>query len=642
MTAAIAFKRLGIVIAAVILAGCAVLGALSLLIPAETVRDAVKAEIRAVTGLDLSLRGDAAVSLFPTGFISFADVTLGDEAKPALAADHLTARLRFFPLLAGRIEIADVALVHPHIAVEFGEDGHSNWAALIDTLARALGPKANRPDLTASFSEIRITEGTIAVRDHRYGTNEVLRDVDLALAWPSISKSFAATGHFVWHDQPVDANIGLIDFAAALAGDRSGIKIRLSSTPFKLAFEGAMSMRPTLKIEGTVAADSTSLRDSLRWAGFKPPTGGGLGRFALKAKTNISSGSIALSTVNVELDGNSAEGVLTFAADGRQTLQGTLAAEDLDLTPYISTIRLLTNSERDWNRGPLTLDGLSGLDLDLRLSAAHITLARAKLGRTAVVANSSGGKLTVTIGEAQAFGGILKGAFSLAASNAGADVKSQFQFTDVDLQNSLSELFNFRRIDGRGNMNVVLDASGGSMLALTRTMNGSVNLIGREGNLVGLNVEQLLRRLERRPLSGAGDFRTGKTPFEKLTVNLKITQGTVTVDDLRVEGSKIRLGLAGSASIPSREFDLHGVAALVATTATDAPPAFELPFVVQGPWDDPIMLPDTQALIMRSPAAMPLLDAAKSRITRDTVRSAIERLTGSAPAATPAVPQAPK
>ena len=67
----------------------------------------------------------------------------------------------------------------------------------------------------------------------------------------------------------------------------------------------------------------------------------------------------------------------------------------------------------------------------------------------------------------------------------------------------------------------------------------------------------------------------------------------------------MRLGLAGSASIPARDFDLRGVAALVAATAADAPPAFELPFVVQGPWDDPILLPDTQSLISRSPAAAP-------------------------------------
>jgi AsmA protein len=629
VTAATGFKRLGIAIAAVVLASFAALGAMALLIPVDTVRDAAKAEIRSVTGLDLVLRGDVAVSLFPTGSISFANVTLGDDAKPVLAADRLTARLRFFPLFAGRVEIADVSLVRPRINVSFDRDGHSNWASLVDALARALGPKANRPAGATSFTEIRINDGTIAVQDATRGINETFNNVELALAWPFISKSFAATGRVVWHDEPIDAAITLTDFAAALAGDRSGMKIRLAGAPVKFAFEGNWSTRPTLQIEGTLAADAPSLRETLRWAGLKPLSGGGFGRFALKAKTNVSGGTIALSTVNVELDGNVAEGVLAFATDGRQTLQGTLAAGELDLTPYVATIRLLTSNERDWNRVPLVIDGLTGVDLDLRLSAANITLGRAKLGRTAVAANLRGGKLLVTIGESQAFGGVLKGSMALAASDVGAEFKSQLQFTDVDLEKCLGDIFQFRRIDGRGDMAVAIDATGTSVLAMTRTLNGTANLSGRDGSLVGWNVEQLLRRLERRPLSGTGDFRNGRTPFEKLTADFKITEGIATVESVILEGSKVRLGLAGSASIPARDFDLHGIASLAAAS-TDTAPAFELPFVVQGPWDDPILLPDTQALIQRSPAASPLLNAVRNRNTRDTVRSAIERLTGGA------------
>ena len=513
MTAATGFKRLGIAIAAVILTVIAALGVLALLIPADSVREAVKTEIRTVTGLDVSLRGAADVSLFPSGSISFANVALGDGDEPVLAAERLAARLRFFPLFTGRIEIADVVLIRPRINVLVGQDGRSNWSGLIDSLARTLDPKASRPGHATSFSEIRVASGTIVVKDASRGVTETLTDVNMALAWPSISKSFAATGWFAWNGESVDATIALTDFAAALVGDRTGVKVRLSGVPMKAAFEGSVSLRPTLKIDGTLAADATSLRDTLRWAGLKPLTGGGFGRFALKAKTNVSGGTIALSAVNVELDGNTAEGVLTFATDGRQTLQGTLAANELNLTPYISTVRLLTSNERDWNRVPISLDGLTGFDLDLRLSAARVVIARAKLGRTAIAANLRGGKFTATIGEAQAFGGILKGTFGLAASDRGADFRSQLTFTDVDLENCLTDLFNFKRIEGRGNLALNVDASGASVLALTRGMNGTASLTGRQGSLTGLNVEQLLRRLERRPLSGTGDFRTGRTPF---------------------------------------------------------------------------------------------------------------------------------
>ena len=145
----------------------------------------------------------------------------------------------------------------------------------------------------------------------------------------------------------------------------------------------------------------------------------------------------------------------------------------------------------------------------------------------------------------------------------------------------------------------------------------------------GLNVEQLLRRLERRPLSGGGEFRSGRTPYDKITVALKVNQGTVTVEDVKIEGAAVVLALAGSASIPARELDLKGTAALVAPPKPGAAP-FELPFIVQGSWDDPIMLPDPEALIRRSGAAAPLLNAVRERRDRDSVRSAIDRLTGRA------------
>jgi len=628
LTAATGLKRLGIILLALIAGGLAVLTTAGYLISADTVRQQVIAEIRSVTGLEPVLRGKASVSLFPTGSVSFADVVFGDALQPALVAERLTARLRFFPLLIGRVEIADVSLDHPRIAIEFQSNGQSNWSALMEALTRS----QTATQRLAAFSEMRIDGGTVVIHDETRKINETLYGVEFSLAWPSISKSFGATGHFIWHDAPVDASFTLADFPAALVGNRSGLKLRASGIPMKAAFEGAISLKPTLKIEGTLAADAASLRNAMVWLGQKPLPGGGFGRFAIKAKTNVVGGTIGLSNVNVELDGNSAEGVLTFAADGRQTLQGTLAADALDLTPYVSTVRLLTANERAWNNGRITLDGLAGLDLDLRLSAGSVVVSNAKLGRTAIAANLRGSHLAITVGEAQAFGGVIKGSLGLANLSEGIDVKSQLQFTDVDLESCLGQLFGLRRLEGKGNITLLVEGAGDSVLALTHTLNGTANLVGTNGALIGLNVEQLLRRLERRPLSGGGEFRSGRTPYDKLAVALKVAQGTVSVEDVKVEGATVTLALAGSASIPARELDLKGTAALVTPPRPGTAP-FELPFIVQGSWDDPIMLPDAEALIRRSGAAAPLLDAVRDRRARDSVRSAIERLTGGTPAA---------
>lgn len=626
MIAASGLKRLGFAL----LAACTVAAGLfvgaNILISAESVRQQALREIRAATGLEPVLRGPANVAVFPTGSVSFDDVILGDAEHPALTAERLTARLRFFPLLRGRVEIADVSLDRPTIAVDIAESRQTNWSGLIDALARSQRPGAAR---ATTLSEMRIEDGTVVVRDRLRKTEEKLLHVDFSLAWPSISKSFGATGRFVWHEEPIDASVTLADFPAALVGNRTGIKVRLAGNPIKAAFEGAISVSPTLKVEGTLAADAASLRNTLIWAGQKPLPGSGFGRFTIKAQANIVGGMIGLSGVNVELDGNAAEGVLTFATDGRQTLQGTLAADKLDLTPYVSTMRLLTANQRAWNDTRISLDGLNGVDLDLRLSAARVTAANATLGRTAIAANLRNGHLVFTIGEAQAYGGLIKGSLTLAGFGQGIDLKSQFQFVDVDLETSLDQLFGLKRLEGKGTMSLAVEGVGESVLEVTRTLQGDATLIGQSGALAGLDVEQLLRRLERRPLSGGGDFRTGKTPYDKIAVELKIQKGTATIDNVKIEGTTVRLGLAGTASIPDRELDLKGTAMLVTASRPNAQP-FELPFIVQGSWDDPIMLPDPEALIRRSGAAAPLLNAVRGRSTSDQVRSVIDRLTGGA------------
>jgi len=629
LTAATGLRRLAIAVAAVVTAVFGTLVGLSFLIPATSVRDAVTKEIHAVTGLDPILRGDMAVSLFPSGTVSFHNLMLGDDrtGEPAVVADELSARLRYFPLLLGRVEIADVTLVRPRINVTFLADGRTNWSGLIESLAHALEPN---PERTMSFSEIGIQNGTVTVHDVQKGFTDRLEDVEFQIAWPSISRSFGANGHFSWRGEPVEASLSLADFLAALTGQRSGVKVRASAAPLKLAFDGAASYQPTLKIEGTLGVESPSLRDAMRWtAGNKVPFGG-FGRFSMRAQSTVAGGTVSLANVNVELDGNSAEGALTLSIDGHRMVQGTLALEALDITPYVGGIRLLSAAERNWDRLPISLDGLGDMNLDLRLSAASIKIATAKLGRTAIAANLRDGKLDVTIGESQAFGGVLRGSLGLAGTRSAITATSHVQFVDVDLEDCLGQVFGLHKVVGRGNLAVNLEGSGDSVLAVTNTLKGTASLTAHSGALAGINVEQLLRRLERRPLSGNGDFRSGRTPFDQLTLNLNVVNGLVSVDDMHIEGPTVRLAVGGQVSVPMRDLDLKGTATLVSNATANE---FELPFVVQGRWDDPIMLPDPQSLIRHSGAAAPLLNAVKSRSAGDAVRSVIDKLMAAPPAA---------
>src|SRR5262249_12261170 len=156
--------------------------------------------------------------------------------------------------------------------------------------------------------------------------------------------------------ETIDASATVADLVAALTGARAGLKVRLSGAVFKMAFEGHITRTPTFRLNGTLAADTKSLRNALSFGGLKALPGGGFGRFALKAHMDVLGGIVTLSSVNVEMDGNSAEGVMAFTTEGRSVLQGTLAADELDLTPFLSAFHVVRTTEREWSPVPIMLD----------------------------------------------------------------------------------------------------------------------------------------------------------------------------------------------------------------------------------------------------------------------------------------------
>ena len=111
-------KRLGTPIAAffgVVLIG---LFATSWFLNRDALRAAVEAQIRAVTGLDLVVKGNIDVSVFPGSYVSFHDVGLkgGATSDPALVGRRADREFAIAAAIAAAvrdIRCHDVASAHP-------------------------------------------------------------------------------------------------------------------------------------------------------------------------------------------------------------------------------------------------------------------------------------------------------------------------------------------------------------------------------------------------------------------------------------------------------------------------------------------------------------------------------------------------
>src|SRR5262249_127676 len=164
LTMAQGMKRLAMPVAAlfgVVLAG---LIATTWFLNRDALREAVEAQIRAVTGLDLVVNGKIDISVFPASYVSFHDVGLkgGATADPALTVAVLPAKLRLLPLVLRRFEISGVMMLRPTIAVVRDGNGESNWTPFVETIVKTMKPGAENQ---VSFSEIRIQDGVLKYED---------------------------------------------------------------------------------------------------------------------------------------------------------------------------------------------------------------------------------------------------------------------------------------------------------------------------------------------------------------------------------------------------------------------------------------------------------------------------------------------
>jgi AsmA protein len=607
-----------LVVAAILAGGLALLPSL---LPEDEVRRAVTRALLDATGAEPRISGDVRLSLFPRPVIRLDGIRL-DDGRRGITSGSLSAAVRLAPLVTGSIEIGALTFERPRLTLELAPDG-----IRIAGLPLSPSPPSVARD---NAPELRIVDGIVELRTAA-GRVRTLTGVNASLAWAGAG--LTASGTFDLDRLAVAATFVLADLGALRKGERSALRLRLDAENQRYTFEGGLAFRNGPQLEGALVADGRSLRAALASLGLEAPGRNGLGAYSLKTRVAFTPGSLALSALTVEVDGNLAEGGVTLKQEGgRAVVQGTLASELIDLTRY--TASKPPRETLGWLREPINSAALRAVDLDLRLSARRVLIEKSELSTAALTLTLKSGRLAVALGEAQLFGGALRGSLALVPGPAGgANVKIDASLTDFNLDQALLALGGPRRLEGTGVLTLALHGTGANPEAVADDLAGTADLVISGGAITGINVEQVLRRLDRKPLSGFGDLRGGRTPFDRFVAKLRVADGNAALDEIQIESPLIQVSLTGSASFTRREFDLRGTAALVRPTAlaaATAPRAFELPFLLRGPWDSPLLLPDADALISRSGAAQPLFDAVRPR---GAVRSVIESLTGPRPAA---------
>ncbi len=550
---------------------------------------AVAQHLRSAYGLDLTIRGRSTFALLPVPRIKLENVAL---AADGVAAEGGTLRgeLRLWPLLRGRVDLSRIALSESRIVLA------SDPAQLADK-AFAAGLRG-RLDEMPSLRRLVVTNTSVSWPQGSLG------DVDLVLSRPGGGERLEAAGSLEWRGERVE--IAQSSFAPALASDLSGpftLEFAAPGAQFSLTGEVGGAAEPRIAGRGTVALRSP--RDFSLWSGIEFPLGSLARSVFVQGAFTADRRRLTWPSVSLSLGPDLLEGTLSVRLDGpRPLVTGTLAANQLDLSDFFLPFMQARTASGLWSSEDVSVRAATGGDLDLRLSAAEATIGRLKLADMAASVLVRPGRIEASLGRAGLNKGIVKARLTLVDLTEGADLKAHGTFDGVEMATFLADLGQARWLTGLAQGQFNLETSGSTVVDLVRQSHGRAAITVRQGELVGIGLNDALRRVEKRPLLASTEWKGGRTPFETAQVNLNVGAGVGEITEGSLLAPTLRTALQGRVSLVERAVAIR---ALVDPTAPSPLPSPLMTLDVVGGWDDVAIVPDVKSLIERSGAAQRLL-----------------------------------
>ncbi|MBM3482898.1 MAG: AsmA family protein [Alphaproteobacteria bacterium] len=216
-----------------------------------------------------------------------------------------------------------------------------------------------------------------------------------------------------------------------------------------------------------------------------------------------------------------------------------------------------------WSREPFDLSVLGDFDGDLSLEAARLSLGKWLAESATVTASLKDGTLDLTRFDARLFDGALAGQAKVIAL-ARPVFAVEFTLTDADIDQLLRAVGEANAATGRVTLSGQLDAEGGSEHAIVSSLDGPIEVHGRDGTLEGIDLGAIRSTLTSldgisslTDLSGLAqvNLSQGSTPIHTLDGTVQFAGGVARTDNLRAVSDSGTCLIIGAANLPRWHVD---------------------------------------------------------------------------------------
>ena len=391
----------------------------------------------------------------------------------------------------------------------------------------------------------------------------------------------------VWRKTPITVAGALNDPESAAKGAPSPVVFALDSPLAKMTFSGSLALGDKPSADGDLTASVPSIAAMASFLDAQPPPVLAANDIEIAAKVKGGPDSLTFGDATLTSSGQTVEGALAITdAGGRPAISGTLAAETLALEPLLGPPERVFDPSGAWSTRPFAFAPLRSFDLDLRLSAAHLDVYGLQLADAAASAIVTDGKLSTTLMEAAAYGGRLEGEFGAAYVGRSLELSARGELADADLGAAIAD-FAQPVVTGTGGARFALEASGVSPAAAIASLTGTASLEAANGSILGVNLEEALRRSHRRPIDVERDMRVGGTAFDKFDASLALDDGRAQIRRGVLTNHGVKGELSGLIDLGAQNWAMQVKAIQTDAAGEESQDAARLTLDVAGPWSQP-------------------------------------------------------
>ena len=575
------------------------------------------------SGRPVSVGDDVRLSLFPWAGVSFSDLRLGNTPgfveKEFAMVKSFEARIRLLPLLSREVRVDRLSVNEPRIFMVRNKDGRVSWdfgdggpETKPPTAAPKSAPGAmpGLPITSLAVGELSLKNGSVVLIDHGTGSHHEVSGVNILLKDVTLDRPVRITLSALIHQKPVSADGRFGPVGANLGQGAVPFEFMISAfNQMNLQLNGsAENLLVAPRVNVTLDVTEFSPRTLFAEIGQPlPPTADpkALERLALKVAVKADAKAVVLSGAVLSLD----DSKLSFAATATEFSKHNLAfdfnLDHIDLDRYLPPKTPAAAGQpadakpaaprRQTDYGPLRTLVLNGT-----AKIGKLSVNQAKLEDVNLKVTARDGILSLDPFAMKLYQGTVSGKIVVNVKGASPVTDLQLTVDKLQVNPLLKDLAGKDFLEGATRAQIALSMTGDDPARIKQTLNGKGSLDFTDGAIVGVDLAGMVRDVK---AGLRGKVQSGpkpRTDFSELAVPFTLQNGVFHTSDAAMKSPLLRLSAAGKADLVKESLDFRIDPKLVGTIKGQGDEkdrsGLGVPIVVTGSFDQPIFLPDVEAM----------------------------------------------